>query len=114
MTSWINTDVVISVMLWLLFVVACTAILSFEFIQQGRYRALAPLLAVIVSVSVGAAVYAYHYQNRIFHNHIRALALITVLLVLLGATKVGVLAGAGARWGPAWGRGRRSWRPLSW
>ena len=104
-SSVLNADVVISLLLWLLFVVVCTAILSFEFFEQGRYVALVALLGVIMFVSVGAAFYAYHYQRSLIQNHVRALALIVVLLVLLGATKVGVLSSGTAGWGSGWGTG---------
>ncbi|UCD49151.1 MAG: hypothetical protein JSW27_16650, partial [Phycisphaerales bacterium] len=72
-SSLLNADVIVSLLLWLLFVVACTAILSFEFFEQGRFATLAGLLVVNVFVSVGAAFYAYHYQRRLIHNHARAL-----------------------------------------
>ena len=82
-SSLLNADVIVSMLLWLLFVAVSTAILSFEFVEQGRYRALTALLTVIVFVSTGAGFYAYHYQNRILHNHVRALALVVVLRVVL-------------------------------
>jgi len=104
-SALMNADVIVSALLWLLFVTTCTAILSFEFIQLGRYRALAALLAVVVSVSVGAGFYAYHYQHRIIRNHARAIALIAVLVVLLAITKIGVLAGGSSHWGPSWATG---------
>ncbi len=104
-SSLLTADVIVSLLLWLLFVVACTAILSFEFFEQGRYMALVALLVVIVFISVGAGFYAYHYQRRIIHNHARASALIAVLLVLLGAAKVGVLSSGTAGWGSGWGTG---------
>jgi len=102
-SALVSTDVVISAGLWLLFVLACTGILSFEFIAQGRYAVLAALLVVVVSISVGAGFYTYHYQARLVHNHARALALIGVLLVLLGATRVGVLSSGVSHWGASWG-----------
>lgn len=104
-SSLLNADVIVSMLLWLLFVAVGTAILSFEFVEQGRYRALTAMLTVIVFVSTGAGFYAYHYQNRILHNHVRALALVVVLLVLLGVTKIGVLSSGGLRWGAGWGTG---------
>ena len=105
MSSLLNADVVVSLLLWLLFAVTCTAILSFEFVGQGRYLALVALLVVVVLLSVGAAFYTCHYQRRILHNHARAVALVVVLLVLLGAAKVGVLSSGAARWGSSWPTG---------
>jgi putative nucleotidyltransferase with HDIG domain len=105
LSSLLSADVIVSLLLWLAFVVACTALLSFEFFEQGRYAALVALLVVIVLVAVGAGFYAHHYQRRLVHNHARAVALIAVILVLLGAAKVAVLSGGAARWGSAWGTG---------
>ncbi len=104
-TALISTDVVISALLWVVFVLACTAILSFEFVAQSRYIALAALLVVVVAIAVGAGFYTHHYQSRIIHNHARAMALIGVFLFLLGATKVGVLSWGGSDWGASWATG---------
>ena len=104
-SSLLTTDVIVSVLLWLLFVVGCTTILAFEVFQQGRYRALAALLTVIVVISIGGAFYSCHYQKRLIHNHARSIALIVVFLILLGATKIGALSSAHVRWGSSWGTG---------
>ncbi len=98
-------EVVISILLWLGFVLGATAILSFEMLSQGRFRTLAALSAVVVFLSAGAAFYIYHYENRILHNHARALALIGVFLVLLGTLKIAVLSSGASRWTPGWATG---------
>lgn len=91
LTRFINTDLFISALLWLLFVGLCVFILSFELTQQARYLSLIPLAATVVLISSGAALYIYHYQNRIIKNHIRALALIGSFALLLASTKLGAL-----------------------
>lgn len=96
---------VLSILLWLGFVAVCTAIVSFEMLNQGRYRTTGALFVVVVILSAGAGLYVYHYENRILHNHTRTLALIGVFLVLIGVLKVAVLSGGGSRWTPSWGTG---------
>ncbi len=92
-------------LLWSGFVVACTAILSFEMLNEQSYRVVAALFAVVAFLSTGAAFYIYHYENRILRNHARAVALIGVFLVLLGALKIAVLSSGISRWTPSWGTG---------
>lgn len=100
-----DRNIAISVLIWLVFVVVTTAILSFELIGQGRYQALVPLAAVVVFLSVGAAFYVYHYQNRILTNHARAWGLVGLFLVLLAVAKIMVIATGVSPWGPSWGTG---------
>ncbi len=85
-----DTDYLISAFLWLLFVVLCVSILSFGLIQQARYRDVIPIVFIVVLISVGAALYIYHYQKRIIKNHARAAALTGLLILLLATTKLGV------------------------
>jgi putative nucleotidyltransferase with HDIG domain len=86
-----DTDHLISALLWLLFVVFCVPILSFELIQQARYRGLIPIAVIVLLISLGIALYIWHYQRRIMRNHARALALTGLLILLLAAAKLGVL-----------------------
>lgn len=100
-----NAEATVSALLWLLFVVVSTGILSFEMVQRQRYRTVAALLVVIVSISIAAALYVYHYQNRVLRNHGRALTLVVVFLVLLTVTKIGVVSSGASLWAPGWGTG---------
>lgn len=104
-SALLNAEAMVAVLIWLLFVVASTGILSFEMVQQGRYRAVAALMAVVASTSVAAALYVCHYQSRIWRNPGRALALVAVFLVLLAATKIGVVSSGASLWAPSWGTG---------
>jgi len=87
----VDIDHLISALLWCLFVVLCIPILSFELIQQSQYRELIPIVVIVLLVSLAAALYICHYQKRIITNHARALVLTGLFILLLAATKLGVL-----------------------
>jgi putative nucleotidyltransferase with HDIG domain len=100
-----NPDVLVSLLLWLLFVVGCSVVLSLQLASGGRLLAEVSLLAVVLTISFGAAVYIYQYQPRLIRNHSRAAALVTVFLLLLAATKIGVITGGSSGWQASWGTG---------
>jgi len=87
----LNTDRLISVLLWLLFVALCTPVLSFELVQQVDYLQVISMTVIVVLVSLAAVFYIHHYQRRIVRNYTRALALAGLFILLLAATKLGVL-----------------------
>jgi len=87
----INAHVVSLVFLWLMFIVSCTFILSFDIVRQANYRKAVFVTVVVVMVSVGAAFYVHHYQRRIMKNRTRAIALAGLLVLLLATAKVGLL-----------------------
>jgi putative nucleotidyltransferase with HDIG domain len=101
----VDADVIVSLLLWLTFVALCTTVLSFGLAQQGGYRALAALSGVNLLLAVGAGFYIYHYQHRMIHNHARALALVVLFPLLLGATRLGSMSRGDAAWGPSLGTG---------
>lgn len=86
-----STDSLSSVLLGLLFVALCVPILSFELIQQASYFKLIPITVIVVLISLAAAFYIHHYQKRIIKNHVRALALVGLFILLLATTKLGAL-----------------------
>jgi hypothetical protein len=49
-----DTDVITSILLWLLFVVLASAVVSFELIQRTRFGDLMPLTAMVLLISVAA------------------------------------------------------------
>jgi putative nucleotidyltransferase with HDIG domain len=100
-----DVDVVVSLLLWLLFVVACTAVLSFGLVQQGGYRMLAALSVVVLLLATGAGFYVHHWQSRALRNHLRAFALICLFVSLLAVARVASLANSGGLSGPSWGTG---------
>jgi putative nucleotidyltransferase with HDIG domain len=100
-----DADVIISLLLWLIFVVLCSGVLSFGLTQQGRYRAIAAASVIVIFAAVGGGVYVYHYQYRLLRNHARAFALVVLFPALLAVTKLGSLSSGEALWGLGWGVG---------
>ncbi|HUW19812.1 MAG TPA: HDIG domain-containing protein [Sedimentisphaerales bacterium] len=86
-----NTSLVNSALLWLLFVVLCTPVLSFELIRQVNYPEVASTTVIVLLISFAAVLYINHYQKRIIENYVRALALVGLFILLLAATKFGIL-----------------------
>jgi putative nucleotidyltransferase with HDIG domain len=82
-----DTDVITSILLWLLFVVLASAVVSFELIQRTRFGDLMPLTAMVLLISVAAGFYIYHYQKRLIKNHARASALVGLFVLLLFAAR---------------------------
>lgn len=83
--KWLaSADGLISALLWLIFVVLCIPILSYG-------HTLIPMAVIVILISLAAAFYVYNYQSRIIKNHTRALALVGLFVILLAATKLGVL-----------------------
>ena len=100
-SQFASTDRLISSLLWLLFIVLCIPILSYELIQQARYFEVIPITVIVVLISLAAAFYIHHYQKRIIKNHARALALVGLFIFLLAATKLGTLLTNHSSWATA-------------
>jgi hypothetical protein len=83
--------IVNSLLLGMLFIVMCTAILSYEPLQQRRYPEVIPIAIMVVLISCAAGFYIYRYQPSLIENHIRALELIVVFILLLATAKAGIL-----------------------
>jgi putative nucleotidyltransferase with HDIG domain len=86
----LDTDSLISILLWLLFVVLCVPILTFDLIQQVQHHYLDLIFTAIIVLLICLAIafYIHHYQRRIIINHARALALVGLYILLLITTKV--------------------------
>jgi putative nucleotidyltransferase with HDIG domain len=84
----IKMKTVNSILLCLLFVFLCIPIIAFEKILKGRYLEIIPIAVIVVEICVATAFYIYHYQKRIVKNHLRALALIIVFILLLFISKL--------------------------
>ncbi|MHC4395387.1 MAG: HD family phosphohydrolase [Planctomycetota bacterium] len=99
--SWLaDTDTILSILIWLLFVALCVPVLSFriqqtypagELVEQTGFKNLIPISVVVVLISLAAAFYIHHYQGRLIKNHIRALVLVAIFILLLVVAKLGVL-----------------------
>ncbi len=94
----VNTDVVTSVLIWLLFVAVCVPILAFEFIREARYVQLGLTAIIVIVASAAGGSYIRHYQKRILRNHTRAASLATLFAIMLAATKLGVLLSGNTHW----------------
>jgi cyclic-di-AMP phosphodiesterase PgpH len=94
----LNADIIISFILWLLFIVLCVPIFSFERIQEGRFSEILPLTIIVLLISTVSALYIQHYQKRLMVNHTRVAALVGLFIILLAVTKIGVLLGHHAAW----------------
>jgi len=89
-TRLLDTDSLISILLWCLFVVLCVPIITFEHIQQISYNLILTTV-IVVLICLAVAFYIHHYQKKIIKNHARALALVGLFILLLAATKLGAL-----------------------
>jgi len=89
-----NTDVINSVLLWLLFVALCIVVLSFN----HGYREVIWIAVIVVLISLAAAFYIHHYQGRIVRNRARALALVGLFILLLAITKLAVVLTKHSSW----------------
>jgi len=85
-------------MLALAFIVLFVFILSFELIPRVRYIDLIPRTIIVTLIALAAAIYIHHYQIRIIQNHTRAIALSGLFILLLGITKLGILAANQTFW----------------
>ena len=80
----VNADFLISILLWLLFVVLCILILAFH--RASRLQVI-PVTVIVVLISLAAALYIHHYQKRMIYNHARISVLIGLFLILLASVK---------------------------
>ena len=95
-----DTSMIISILIWLLFVVLCVPILSYrirriypaeEMFGETGFKGLLPISVIVVLISLAFAFYIHHYQNRLIKNHIRTLVLVAIFILLLTAAKLGIL-----------------------
>jgi len=93
-----NKDIIISVLLWVIFVIACVFILSFELLNQARYRTLIPVAVITAMISFAASLYILNYRVRIVKKHIRAVALSGLFVLLLATAKLGMLLTGQSCW----------------
>jgi putative nucleotidyltransferase with HDIG domain len=97
LSRFASSTLPIAVLILLLFIIATTALLGID-TSDGLFGKIwkplpdiFALAAVVIMVSCGAALYVYHYQDRIIRRPPRAIALAGLFVVLLTLTKVGLL-----------------------
>lgn len=86
-SKYANTDSLISVLIWLLFVVSCVLVLS---LPNASYHQVIPTAVVVALISLAGTLYIYHYQKKIRKNHTRALVLAGLFILMMALTKLGV------------------------
>ncbi len=91
----INTDSLISILIWLLFVALCTLILS---VPQAGIRQVIPIAVIVFLISLAGALYILHFQKRITKNHARALVLAGLFVLLLATTRLLALSTGETFW----------------
>jgi len=82
-----NADTLISVLIWLLFIVSCVLVLS---LPNAQYYQVIPTATVVTLISLAGTLYIYHYQRKIRRNHTRALVLVGLFILMMSLTKLGV------------------------
>jgi len=97
-SQFASTDRLISILLTAIFVVFFLFIISFELTRPVNYSDMAPRTVIAILISLGAAFYIHHYQKQIIKNPTRTLALAGMFLLLLAATKFGVLFANQTSW----------------
>ena len=61
-SKYANTDSLISVLVWLLFVVLCVLVLS---LPNAHYRQVIPTAVAVALIALAGSLYIYHYQKKI-------------------------------------------------
>ncbi len=104
-SRWFDGDILVSISIWLVFVGVCGFLLTIDILVEGEFRQTLALLGVIAMACAGGAIYCRYYQPRLIHNHTRALVLATLFVLLLLATKAGILSAQGNPWATSWATG---------
>jgi len=94
-SRYANTDSLMSILIWLLFVVLCVFVLS---LPGPRYREVIPTAVVVALISLAGALYVYYYQKKIRRNHARALVLAGLFVLMLAMAKLGVYSTGHTFW----------------
>ncbi|HLB73008.1 MAG TPA: hypothetical protein VJJ98_03235, partial [Sedimentisphaerales bacterium] len=87
-SHFVNRDNLLSALIWVVFVVLCAAVLSFDFDGRPLYRTVILTTVLVVFVCVVALLYIGHYQKRLIKNHAKTGSLAALLILLLAATKL--------------------------
>src|SRR3990172_1640208 len=87
-SHFVNRDNLLSALIWVVFVVLCAAVLSFDFDGRPLYRTVILTTVLVVFVCVVALLYIGHYQKRLIKNHAKTGSLAALLIMLLAATKL--------------------------
>ena len=88
-----NMRLVVSLLIWLAFIVLSVLILSFrlpapitsagEQISDQHFHNVIPTAVIVILISTAVVFYVQHYQRRIIRNHTRALTFVGLFILLL-------------------------------
>jgi cyclic-di-AMP phosphodiesterase PgpH len=104
-SSLVDADVITSTLIWLVYVGLCVLVTGFEMMRQSGLRAMMPTGIIIMLLSAAVGFYIHHYEARMIRNHARAIILTSLFLLLLIATKIGVISAKEASWSTSWATG---------
>jgi hypothetical protein len=93
-----SAEVINFILLWVLFIVLCVFVLSFEFDQKVTVLQTLAVTIVITLISIATALYVQRYQQRIMRNRIRAVAIIILFIFLIAVTKLGTALTGNTCW----------------
>lgn len=105
-SRWLDADVIISCFIWAAFVALVSLILvaNLVFLEGTLWQALA-LCLMVVSLSLGGALYIHHFKPRLIQNQTRAMVLGSLFLLLLLAATMGILSANDCPWATSWATG---------
>jgi len=103
-----DIDIIISILIWLDFVLICIPVLSFQtnirtdspsaIILERHYPNFVSVAAVVLLASFAAVLYIYNYQKRTIKNHLRISMLAAVFILLLLVAKLGIVLTSQSSW----------------
>ena len=93
LTQWANSKTPVALLILLAFVAAVIILLAIDTSEALKlawkpFPEIFALACIVMLVCSGAAIYIYHYQNRIISRPTRALAMASLFLVLLTLIRI--------------------------
>lgn len=92
LSEFLNSGIPISIVILLIFAFFASVIIVFNPSDNGLFRPIPDIAAIggiVLLISFAAGFYTYHYERRVIKNHLRAIALSVLYLILLAASKIG-------------------------
>lgn len=93
-----DAEIVNTVLMWVLFVVLCVFVLSFEFDEQITLLQAGFIAVIVMLISAATALYIHNYQQRILKNRTRGFALVFLFVFLLAAVRAGTALTGNTCW----------------
>ncbi len=93
-----NAEIINFILLWVLFIVLCVFVLSFEFDQKVTFLQTVSVAVFVTLISVATALYVQRYQQRIMRNRVRAVAIVILFIFLIATVKLGTAFTGNISW----------------